>query len=105
MDYLRIVDELNSSITEEFGEEPEEKGYNYDYFSDGKTHSVWFSGIEIFNSEAGHDENPELDDIEDMKASDFKKHLKEKVAEIGISFMQLSLNVKASSDGKNTTQK
>ena len=99
MDFKRAVEDLNSDIEKEFSYLSAKNEYKYSYSTNGKTSSISFLGITIFNSEEDECLSYQTSDgkyvsvpIENMSFESFEDYLELKVLHIGILFMKYSFH-------------
>lgn len=81
MDYQKLIEDLNADIYEEFGIRPCEDGYVWSYTTNGYVNSIFFYGLEIYNSENWSIEADK--DVSELSISEFEDLLEEKVWEVG----------------------
>lgn len=84
IDYVKVIDDLNSDIYEKYGDEAESDGFWYTYSTSGTVDIIEFNGVVIFYSE---DYYPENDDI---SIAEFEDYLKDVVSQIGQKFLKYS---------------
>lgn len=80
MDYQKVIEDLNADIYKEFGINPAEDGYEWSYMTNGYVDSIFFYGMEIFNSENYNIESSKS--VAELTMSEFEDMLEEKVYEI-----------------------
>lgn len=85
MDYKEIIEDLNTDIYEEFGEEPSCEGFIYSYETTGDIDIIRFYGMEIFNSENG-------DCYDETEKEAFQDYLEAVVKELGNNLLKFSFN-------------
>ena len=80
MDYKKLIEDLNADIYEEFGIRPCEDGYVWSYNTNGYIDSIFFYGLEIYNSENWSIEADK--DVSELSMSEFEDMLEEKVLDV-----------------------
>lgn len=86
MDYITVVQDLNSDLQEEFGVESLIDGFEYTYITSCGVDRIEFCGVEIFNSENYHG----VANLSEITIPEFEDYLEENLFQIGEKFMKCS---------------
>lgn len=86
MNFVEVIEDLNSDIYDDFGVKALIDGYEYVYITCGGVDRIEFKGVEIFNSENYQIENS--NSVSDMSISEFEDYLESIVSQVGSNFLR-----------------